>query len=340
MKEKKYVLLTGCTGFLGYSVVHSLLQKKYVPILLARGSSSLKRFDDVKDKIEIISVDFLDKNSIATLIKTLRAKKIKLTATIYALGATKAKNKATYQYINAEILALFHGTFQEKKYSLGKFIFVSSLSVHGHQTDPNKIISTNDKLNPSSYYALSKERAEHYVTTHVKCYTIVRPAIIFGAYDKEPLILYKMLSKGIQIFFANASNNLGFIHAEDLSCQMIAYIEGNFERQICIGCSHNMRINDYYNLIGNILNKKAPLRIVFPTQALTFCAIINEWISGIVYRSAPMFNRLKVNELTSRSWAATTEDYIKTLKISKRKQTPFTERVHQTIEWYKTHKWI
>jgi nucleoside-diphosphate-sugar epimerase len=105
--------------------------------------------------------------------------------------------------------------------SVGRFLFVSSLAVAG-PTTPGHPIDESRPPAPVTDYGRSKLAAEVLVRAMPIAWTVVRPPVVYGEWDKGTLKIFQLAKRGIVPVFGDGSQELSVIHAEDLARSLIA----------------------------------------------------------------------------------------------------------------------
>ncbi|HWC75046.1 MAG TPA: NAD(P)-dependent oxidoreductase [Gemmatimonadales bacterium] len=106
-----------------------------------------------------------------------------------------------------------------------RFLFVSSLAVAG-PTDPGRPVDERRPPAPVTDYGRSKLAAEVLVQASPLPWTIVRPPLVYGEWDRGTLKIFQLAKSGILPVFGDGSQELSVIYAEDLSRAMIAAATG------------------------------------------------------------------------------------------------------------------
>lgn len=160
------IMLTGCAGVLGSSILQKLLDEKHTVI----GIDSL-----VTSKKE--RIDPYLSNSNFSFYYSLNEYKIHHNKNIDAiihtagvLGVSSSIYNPQFFYNNNVMFTLNLLEFA-KKYNIPKFIYSSSASVYG-DLERDKFLREDDICAPSSPYALSKYNAEELVTLYHHMYGI------------------------------------------------------------------------------------------------------------------------------------------------------------------------
>ncbi len=226
LKNKK-ILITGASGFIGYSLYLFLqnLNKKYKLnikfYLLSRNKITHKRIDKSNTKhLKLNVTDF-------SLIKF----KVNI---IFHL-ASNVEHQPSRNVISESLNTVVTGTNKVveycKKYKVSKLIFFSSAAIYSNKNNliKNKInedydmyFNINDKFN---YYAIHKKIAEDLIINNLKKnnYYIIRPFTIVGPRMKLNHsfvfgnFIKCLLDKKNIVINGNGLAKRSFLHVDDLS---------------------------------------------------------------------------------------------------------------------------
>ena len=101
-----------------------------------------------------------------------------------------------------------------------RFVHVSSLAVAG-PTTPGHPIDESRPPAPVTNYGRSKLAAELLVRAAGVEWTIVRPPVVYGEWDRGTLTVFQFARRGFVPVFGDGSQELSVIHAEDLARALI-----------------------------------------------------------------------------------------------------------------------
>jgi nucleoside-diphosphate-sugar epimerase len=102
-----------------------------------------------------------------------------------------------------------------------RLLFVSSLAVAGPTTSGQPIDESRPPA-PVTDYGRSKLAAEVLVRAMPVPWTIVRPPVVYGEWDRGTLKIFQLAKRGIVPVFGDGSQELSVIHAEDLAHALVA----------------------------------------------------------------------------------------------------------------------
>ncbi|UXP33275.1 NAD-dependent epimerase/dehydratase family protein [Reichenbachiella agarivorans] len=175
------VLVTGGAGYIGTRLIKKLSANKKIDKIivydnLMRGNYNLFLGDKFinGDSIEFVKGDLLDSRSLKNALKGVDV--------VFHLAAKATSpfanvNLHFYEQINnwgtAEL------TYAVEESDVKKFVYLSSMGVYGFSDDP---ITEDHPVNPSSFYAISKQRGEEHVKRLNKSHNpiILRCGNVYG----------------------------------------------------------------------------------------------------------------------------------------------------------------
>lgn len=111
---------------------------------------------------------------------------------------------------------------QAKNANVKHFIFISTIKVHGEFTNKTQKFHKDSPYNPQDLYALSKKRAEDYLSLEIENrdidVTIIRPTLVYGPNPKGSInTLIKLISKGFPLPLGRITNRRSFISIDNLN---------------------------------------------------------------------------------------------------------------------------
>ena len=225
--KKKY-LITGCCGFIGFSLANELLKNKNNKIF---GIDNLNNYYSVSYKKKRLKILKKNKNFIFIKIdinkKTQVKKKLKLLNFDYVYHFA-AQPGVRYSLVNPKIyyqtnVKGFNNLVINLNFKyIKKFIYASSSSVYGEQ----KKFPTNEKakLNAKNPYGKTKIKNEYQAKIFEKIYRKpfigIRFFTVYGEWGRPDMFILKLLDciKKNKIFYLNNSGNhlRDFTYIEDV----------------------------------------------------------------------------------------------------------------------------
>ncbi|MDC0044596.1 NAD-dependent epimerase/dehydratase family protein [Pelagibacteraceae bacterium] len=278
------ILVTGCAGFIGYHLCHSLSKNKKYFII---GLDNLNDYYDVdlkKSRISNLSknknfffkkIDINNKLQLKNLFKKF---KIKIVVNLAAQAGVRNSIENPDTYFDNNILGFYNILTISKTNKVKHLIFASTSSVYGNTKKfPNKEIDNTDS--PVSFYAATKKCNEVIAYSFSSIYKIpitgVRLFTVYGPYGRPDMALFKFVDsivnkKTIKLF--NKGDHIrDFTFVDDV----VKYIEkiilkkptGDIPYQIFnIGSNKPKTLKHFINVI------KKNLKLKVKTKDMSFQA--------------------------------------------------------------------
>src|SRR5438874_7437969 len=204
------VFVTGGTGFVGAHLVQALRARGDAVTCVARRPELAQQLG-WGSEVRVLRGDLDD-------VETLRAGCTDAEIVYHVAGKIAAKNATEFMATNRDGTANVLETARDA--GVGRFLFVSSLAVAGPTTLGHPI-DENRPPAPVTDYGRSKLAAEVLVRAMPLAWTIVRPPVVYGEWDRGTLKIFQLARRGVVPVFGDGSQELSVIHAEDLARSLI-----------------------------------------------------------------------------------------------------------------------
>ena len=318
------ILITGCAGFIGYSLAAKLLAYKTNIIygldnLNTEYDEGLKksRLKELKknNNFSFLKLDIIDYKK---LVHRLKVHKFDIVIHLAAQAGVRKSIKDPDIYLNSNVI----GHFNMCKICLEKkvkhFIFASSSSVYGNSKKfPLNESDITD--NPVSFYAATKKTNELISRSFSEIYKLkstgLRFFTVYGEFGRPDMAPYKFTRKiinGEVIELYNKGNLYrDFTYIEDVTKMIIKVMKKPPKNQLTpfqifnIGSGQVIKVSKFIRLLEKNLNKVAKIRFA-PMQ------------QGDVYKTQSNIN--KINK-----------------EIGKYDSTKIEVGVKRFIKWYKEY---
>lgn len=324
---KKKILITGANGFVGYHLLKAAVDAGFDVYAGVRKDSNISHLKDIA-----VNFAYLNYAEVDSLKNDFNTKKYNFI--IHAAGATKARNSETYNTINAQYTK--NVATAAESINPEKFVFISSLAALGPTKYGSENILFHDTVpNPITSYGKSKLLAEQYLKRFSELrWIIIRPTAVYGPREKDILLLINAINKGVEVYLGNSRQSLSFVHVEDLAGVAIQACLCN-RVQECYNISDGNRYDtrEFSGIIKKELKRKT-IKITIPNAVLQFLASAAERLS----KGNSILNKEKVAELTAENWYCSIEKVQQELSFTPEYQ--LKNGMKNTIDWYKTNKWI
>lgn len=204
------VFVTGGTGFVGAHLVRALQQRGDRVTCLVRRPQLAERLGwrDVR----LVRGDLDDA---AALLEGCDGAEV----VFHVAGKIVAKDVAEFMATNRDGTANVLEAAQE--HGVTRFVLVSSLAAAGPTTAGHPIDESR-RPDPVTDYGRSKLAAEVLVRAMPVPWTIVRPPVVYGEWDRGTLKIFQLARGPVAPVFGDGSQELSVIHAADLARALVA----------------------------------------------------------------------------------------------------------------------
>jgi nucleoside-diphosphate-sugar epimerase len=137
----------------------------------------------------------------------------------HVAGKIVARDALEFMATNRDGTANVLEAAQER--GVTRFVLVSSLAAAG-PTLPGQPIDEQRPPAPVTDYGRSKLAAEVLVRAMPFPWTIVRPPVVYGEWDRGTLTIFQLARRPVMPVFGDGSQELSVIHADDLAQALIA----------------------------------------------------------------------------------------------------------------------
>ncbi len=328
---KKKVLITGASGFVGFHLLNEALAQHLEVFAAVRPNSNVAHLQDLP--IHFVNLDF---SSVEKLKEHLAAEGYHYI--IHAAGITKAKTEAEYNIINATFTKNLGIAAASLAKPLEKFVFVSSLAALGPLNELNDEIKDDTVAKPVTSYGKSKLLAEQYLQEiNDLPLVVIRPTAVYGPREKDILILFKTINKGLEPYIGKFVQQLSFIYVKDLARAIVGALAKEVTNK-----SYNIsdgQVYDRYALADftkKALQKKT-IKFHLPVNTVSGLASLMDLLYANS-RETPALNKEKMAELTAVNWACNINNIKNDLNYSPRFN--LEQGIEETLIWYKNNHWL
>ena len=324
------MLITGASGFLGYHLVTSALEKGYEVHAAVRKSSDVSHLQHLP--LKFIELDYRDTKGMAD-----RFLENRFDFVMHAAGTTKALDAATYELVNAAYTGNLAQAAAAHPGLVKKLVFISSLAAVGPLSDNNGLIHEDLSPRPVTAYGKSKLSAENKLKMADLPVAIFRPTAIYGPRERDIFILIQQLSKGIDLYIGRAAQRLSFVYGPDMAELAVNALK----QEQAAGIYHVSDGNEYSryafadNVLG-ILGKKAK-RVHLPMPLVKLGLFTAEKVGSMLNKMPPVTLE-KLNELTAPNWICDIGRAQQQLGFAPR--FDLTRGLEASLKWYREEQWL
>ena len=320
------ILVTGAAGFIGFHVSNKLIKNGYNVI----GIDNINNYYDIKikkDRLKILKQisknkdnfifykkDIVSYNSLKSVFN-----KNKIHYVIHLAAQAGVRYSITHpkKYVDSNLVGFFNIIDLSRKYKIKHFLFASTSSVYGSNTNfPLKESLSTDE--PLSFYAATKKSNEVMAHSYSNIFqlpcTALRFFTVYGPYGRPDMSLFKFtksIVEGKEIELFNKGNHYrDFTYVDDVVLSVIKLIKNKSSKKIPfeifnIGNSRPHYLIEFLGLIEKNLSKKSKIRL-------------KELQKGDVHKTHADINKL-------------------VRKIKFRPRTTIHQGINLFIKWYKEY---
>ncbi|MFO3347302.1 NAD-dependent epimerase/dehydratase family protein [Legionella pneumophila serogroup 1] len=261
------ILITGATGFIGRSLVPALLSEGHdVRCAVLQLDSTLQAEQIVINNLEV-HTDWTDALRNVEIV-------IHLAARVHIMKEYATSSLDEYCKINS--IATKNFVEQAAQNNVKRFIFLSTIKVHGEFSQNNLPFSEDCRTQPEDPYAKSKLYAEQFIQEICQNarmeFVILRPPLVYGPYVKANFLrILQLVDKKWPLPFGSIYNKRTFIYIDNLVSAISAVVsEPSAANQVYLvadDCSWSL--TQLVQTLSRKMNTKLFL-IPIPVQILIF----------------------------------------------------------------------
>ena len=283
------VALTGGTGFIGNTVLPTLLAAGHSVRLLVRNPDKFHgRFDQQNfGRLQIVAGSLQHHSALQELLDGVDT-------IVHCAG--RVRGRRAEEFLADNVIGT--QALLDADTNPSHFIFISTLAAR------EPVLSD---------YASSKMQAEQLVQgRQTNNWTIIRPPAVYGPGDRELRPLFDWIRRGVLWVPGAASNRFSLLHVSDLAALIKNTVEtGPLNSKICEPCDGKVggyQWTELQAIAANVFNRRIR-RFTVPERILNTAAHANMVFSSIINNS-PMLTPGKVRELVHRDWVSDPKNVI------------------------------
>jgi nucleoside-diphosphate-sugar epimerase len=321
------VLITGASGFIGGRLRDALLEAGEDVVSLRRRGSP----ESPRGRAEL--VDYADIDALERLIDKEKPRLV-----IHAAGVTKGVTLGDFRRGNVEPTINLLRAIQKKHPGLERFILISSLAAYGPSSVEHPLEESAERR-PIEFYGRSKMEAEEAVEKEATVpWTIIRPAGVYGPGDADFFTYFKIVERGMNVFFGNRGRVISLVHVDDLVRAILdaARSEATKNKGYFICDGKPVTFTDFQSCIVTASGKRVR-DLDLPGFLVPLAAIGGELLSGLDGKPR-LANRQKAVMGRQDAWTCTHR--AANADFGYNPTIPLLEGVKATYAWYRSSGWL
>ena len=322
-------VVTGASGFVGQNLVRRLKHDGHdVHCLVRPGGGepprgtkrSVVRYDE---PATLISCKALDRADVV----------------FHLAAATRAVRDRDFIAANVTPTRALLGALVARRLH-PRFVFVSSQAAAGPAADRNRPVDEVDPPRPVEAYGRSKLEAERIVESNGEKVpvTIVRPAAVFGAHDRDFLRLFQFAVRGMIVYPGVASHWLSWLYVDDLVDALIAIVQRPqaISQKYFLGSPSPVQWRALGAEIANVVGRR--VRHVDVPGPLIRAASVGGDLWGHVTGHVPLANHNKATLARFPYWVCSASRARSELGFQPSRSLP--DALRETYYWYRQSGWL
>jgi nucleoside-diphosphate-sugar epimerase len=323
------VFVTGGTGFVGAHLVKALVARGDRVTALVRRPALAAQLGWSAD-VRLVRGDL-------SAEAALREGSTGADVVYHVAGQIAARNLAEFMACNRDGTANVLEAARDS--GVRRVVFVSSLAVAGPTTPGHPIDETRPPA-PVTDYGRSKLAAEVLVRAMPFEWTIVRPPVVYGEWDRGTLKIFQLAQRGLVPVFGDGSQELSIIYAEDLARSLIAAGTSPAAAGRVYFAAHPAATTsrDLVLGVGRALGRERAPRIL-PVPALVARGVL--WTAGTLAHlagRATLLSADKSNEFLAPAWTCRSDAL--TRDTGWRAQVALDDGLRRAATWYREAGWL
>ena len=328
--NRRKVLVTGGTGFVGSHLVDCLVERGSDVRCLVRRSSNLRYLKHPEIELAYGGLDdSTDWDEALADVDII----------YHVAGTTFARRAKDYFAVNHQGTEVLLAEALKRRDWIKRLVYISSLAAVGPARDGTPV--NEDTLPaPVTPYGRSKLMAEEAVriVSDLLPITIVRPPAVYGPRDYGIFEFFKAVKGGMFPMIGRRDKRVSLVHARDLVDGIILAGESQTSvgRTYFISSEYDYSMRAVADLMAALMRKR--LRVLtIPRPIAYVVAVIAEGAAALMGKP-PVLNRDKVTDLSQMGWTCSIERASSELGYSPRVQ--LEEGLRETIAWYRSEGWL
>jgi dihydroflavonol-4-reductase len=327
-RSRMRALVTGANGFLGAWLTRRLVGPAWSVRCLVRRTSGAAGLAGLP--VELMYGDVVDAQALRAAIEDCQV-------VFHLAGIRRAPSREVFFRVNAEGTRNLCRAMSNAK-ERPRLVLCSSLAASG-PSSPDRPRREEDPLSPQEWYGESKAEAERIASSFAGAIdvAVARPCRILGPGDRENLVFFNLVKKGIRLSVAGAPRPLSMVDVDDVAALMLLLAT----RPEAIGeaffvANGETTLEALQDCVAAEIGCKTRTVSVRP-GVLRLLGALADGASRISGKHLPL-NRKLVKQLLAPAWTCSAEK-AKTI-LGYRPTWSIPDSVRRSVAWYLERGWL
>lgn len=321
-------LITGANGFLGAHLARRLVQNAERVRCLVRRSSDLSQLAGLP--VELMYGDVVAPDSLPPAVE-------ECDVVFHLAGIRRAPSRELFWKVNAE--GTRHLCEAMANGARGRLVLCSSLAACGPSA-PGRPHTEDDPLRPAEWYGESKAEAERIAKSFASQLelSVARPPRIVGPGDRENLIFFKLVRRGVKLSIGGGPRPLSTVDVDDAAAFLIELgrrREAAGEAFFVAG-RETTTVEEIQERAAQHLGVKARTLRIAPA-VLRGLATAADGFSRLSGKHLPL-NRKLAEQLLAPAWTCSAEKARARLGFEAKRT--IADSIRRSAEWYRAKGWL
>jgi len=321
-------LVTGANGFLGAWLTRKLVGLGGQIRCLVRRSSGTAELAGLP--VEMVYGDVADGEGLRSAVQGCEV-------VFHLAGIRRAPSRALFFQVNAEGTRSLCQAMADAK-ARQRLVLCSSLAASG-PSSPDRPRREADPLSPQEWYGESKAEAERIASSFAGGIdvAVARPCRILGPGDRENLLFFRLVKKGLQLSVAGGPRPISMVDVDDVATFLILLAT----RPEAIGqaffvANGSTTLEALQQHVAEALGRRPRTLRVRP-GLLRLLGAVADGASRISGKHLPL-NRKLVQQLLAPAWTCSgqkAEEF-----FGYRPVWSIPDSIRRSVAWYAERGWI
>lgn len=302
-QDKKRLLITGATGFIGGHILRQALEDDSLEVWVAvRPSTNISRLEGLP--IRVVEMNYADEEGLVAIVRQYsREHEPAWHYVIHNAGLTKTARPSEFREANAENTRRLFAALASAEHLPEHVVLMSSMSTYHTPSSMEEIIVETTPQKPRSLYGQSKLLAEQYAKASPLPCTILQPTGVYGPGDEDYLIAIRSIKRGLNAMAGLVSQRLTFVHGADVARAALFVLRKPeaIGRSFIVSDGTECTDIQFGHLVQGLLGRRRVLHLRMPLPLVRLVCILGSIVGRITGRATPL-NRDKYHILAQRNW--------------------------------------